>query len=75
MGCSKGTSKLHFKSPTAERRHVFVRQSWRGSNPRRPTPEEQGIPALTYRLLWDVHFLVVNRSNENPISSNGVVME
>jgi hypothetical protein len=26
-----------------------VRQSWRGSNPRRPTPEEWGTPALTSR--------------------------
>jgi hypothetical protein len=33
---SKKGTKLHFKSPTAERRHVFVRRSWRGSNPRLP---------------------------------------
>jgi hypothetical protein len=27
-----------------------VRRGWRGSNPRRPAPEEQGMPALTSRL-------------------------
>ncbi len=42
----KGT-KLHFKSPTAERRHASCVGGWRGSNPRRPAPMEQGMPALT----------------------------
>jgi hypothetical protein len=46
----KGT-KLHFKSPTAERRHASCVGGWRGSNPRRPAPMEQGLPALTSRLL------------------------
>ena len=46
----KGT-KLHFKSPTAERRHASCVGGWRGSNPRRPAPMEQGMPALTFRLL------------------------
>ncbi len=27
-----------------------MRRSWRGSSPRRPTPEEQGMPAFTSRL-------------------------
>ncbi len=48
--CKKGT-KLHFKSPTAERRHASCVGGWRGSNPRRPAPMEQGMPALTSRLL------------------------
>ena len=44
-------AKLHFKSPTAERRHASCVGGWRGSNPRRPAPMEQGMPALTSRLL------------------------
>jgi hypothetical protein len=32
-----------------EKKARFVRRSWRGSNPRRPTPEEWGMPALTSR--------------------------
>ncbi len=47
---NQGT-KLHFKSPTAERRHASCVGGWRGSNPRRPAPMEQGMPALTSRLL------------------------
>ncbi len=39
--CTKGKTKLHFKSPTAKRRRVFVRRSWRRSN-----LEEQGMPAF-----------------------------
>ncbi len=42
---------LHFKSPTAERRHASCVGGWRGSNPRRPAPMEQGMRALTSRLL------------------------
>ena len=26
-----------------------MRRSWQGSNPRRPNPEEQGMPTLTTR--------------------------
>ena len=48
---SKKWTKLHFKSPTAERRHASCVGGWRGSNPRRPAPMEQGMPALTSRLL------------------------
>ncbi len=51
----KGT-KLHFKSPTAERRHASCVGGWRGSNPRRPAPMEQGMPALTSRLLRALYF-------------------
>ncbi len=51
----KGT-KLHFKSPTAERRHASCVGGWRGLNPRQPAPIQQGMPALTFRLLraWSV---------------------
>jgi len=56
MGKIKGT-KLHFKSPTAERRHASCVGGWRGSNPRRPAPMEQGMPALTFRLLRASHQL------------------
>ena len=47
----KKWAKLHFKSPTAERRHASCVGGWRGSNPRRLAPKEQGMPALTFRLL------------------------
>ncbi len=50
----KGT-KLHFKSPTVERRHASCVGGWRGSNPRRPAPMEQGMPALTSWLLLALH--------------------
>ncbi len=44
----------------------FARRSWRGSNPRRPAPEEQDMPALTSRLRGAL--LVRTQINfENPM--------
>jgi hypothetical protein len=51
INIKKKRTKLHFESPLAERRHASCVWGWRGSNPRRPAPMEQGIPALTSRLL------------------------
>ncbi len=55
----KGT-KLHFKLPTAERRHASCVGGWRGSNPRLPAPMEQGMPALTSRLYFAYFHVVLN---------------
>ncbi len=33
-----------------------MRRSWRGSNPRRPPPREQGMSALTTRPLFHIFF-------------------
>ena len=57
---TKKETMFRFKSPTAERRRV-VRRSWRGSNPRRPAPEEQGMPALTTRPLLALHTYYMTR--------------
>ena len=50
--CGKRGTKLHFKSPMAERRHVLcvrVGGDRTDSNPCRTTPEKQGMSALTSR--------------------------
>jgi hypothetical protein len=50
-------TKLHFKSPTAERRHVL----WRGSNPHRPLRRNRVSPPSPTRLgmcyipQWQFH--------------------
>jgi hypothetical protein len=36
----------------------FVRRSWRGSNPRRPHPREQGMSALTTRNQHEIVYVV-----------------
>ncbi len=42
--------ELSFQIANGGKKARFVHRSWRGSNPHRSAPEEQGMPALTSRI-------------------------
>jgi hypothetical protein len=50
QGRSKKRDLASFQIAKGGKKARFVRRGKRESNPRRPTPEEQGMPALTSRL-------------------------